>query len=101
MRDGSGESTATVCDRDSPLFAHQNLRDKGTSSNSVEKKMWDALGAVGTPDKAQRGEIMRRPCLLLVIALVIGRPWAASADIVIGFAAPLSGPYALTGHRNE
>jgi branched-chain amino acid transport system substrate-binding protein len=43
----------------------------------------------------------RRYLLLLVIGLVIGRPWAASADIVIGLAYPLSGPYALTGHRNK
>jgi branched-chain amino acid transport system substrate-binding protein len=45
---------------------------------------------------------MRWRCvLLLVTALVIGPHWPASADIVIGFAYPLSGPYALTGQRNK
>lgn len=42
-----------------------------------------------------------RYLLLLVMGLVIGPHWAASADIVIGFAYPLSGPYALTGQRNK
>jgi branched-chain amino acid transport system substrate-binding protein len=45
---------------------------------------------------------MRRRLLrLLIAALVLGAPGKVAAEIEIGFANPLTGPFALTGARNR
>jgi branched-chain amino acid transport system substrate-binding protein len=43
----------------------------------------------------------RRVVRLLIVALALGAPGKAAAEIEIGFANPLTGPYALTGARNR
>ena len=43
----------------------------------------------------------RQLCFLLASAVAMAAPGAVAADILIGFANPLTGPYAASGGRNR